>query len=157
MALDSVIQELVDKAAIRELMMKYARGIDRRDLDLIAYGFTPDAHTNYDDGEQQGLEEIISCLRTATSRFDRSTHFMGDQEIQISGDTADVETYAIDYLLYTIEAKQYQSIGGPRYQDKMVRRDGRWLVQHRSLLTDWRRNALVDNAVPGTKQAPTTE
>ena len=41
MALDSVIQELVDKAAIRELMMKYARGIDRRDLDLIASGFTP--------------------------------------------------------------------------------------------------------------------
>ena len=157
MALDSVLQELVDKAAIRELMMKYARGIDRRDLDLIASGFTPDAHTNYRDGEQQGLEEIVSCLRTGTSRFDRSTHFMGDQEIQISGDTADVETYAIDYLLYPIEGKQYQSIGGLRYQDKMVRRDGRWLVQHRSLLIDWRRNSLVDNSVPGNEQAPTTE
>ena len=81
MALDSVLQELADTAAIRDLMMKYARGIDRRDLDLIVSGFTPDAHTDYDDGEQQGLEGIVSCLRTGTSGFDRSTHFMGDQEI----------------------------------------------------------------------------
>jgi hypothetical protein len=56
MALDSVIQELVDKAAIRELMMKYARGIDRRNLDLIASGFTPDAHTV---GNQQKWDTFV--------------------------------------------------------------------------------------------------
>ena len=110
MALDAVLQELLDKAAIRDLMMKYARGIDRRDLDLVASGFTPDAHTNYDGQEQQGREDIVHRLRVGTSRFDRSTHFMGDQEIQINGDTADVETYAIDYLLDTVILSMVPSI-----------------------------------------------
>ena len=157
MALDAQIQELVDKAGIREVMMRYARGIDRRDMDLIASTFTSDAYAKYGERESCGRDDIVSALRSSTSRFDRSTHSMGDQQVSISGDTAEVETYAIDYLLYTIEGKQYQSIGGLRYQDKMVRRDGRWLVQHRSLLTDWRRNSLLDNSVPGTKQVPTTE
>ncbi len=156
-ALDSVLQKLVDKAAICELMMKYARGIDRRDLDLVASGFTSDAHTNYDGQEQQGLEDVIRSLRTGTSRFERSTHFMGDQEIQINGDNADVETYAIDYLLYTVEGIQYQSVGGLRYQDRMARHNGRWLVQHRILHNDWRNNSRIDTSVPGNEQAPATE
>ena len=90
-------------------------------------------------------------------RSDRSTHFMGDQEIKISGDTADVETYAIDYLLYTIEGTQYQAMGGLRYRDRMVRQNGQWLVQHRVLHIDWRRNSPIDPSVPGIDIVPVTE
>ena len=157
MTLDSALQELVDKAGIRDVMMRYARGIDRRDMDLIASSFTPDAYANYGGRENQGRESIISRLRTGTSRFDHSTHFMGDQEIQINGDTADVETYAIDYLLYTVEGTQYQSMGGLRYVDKMVRQNGQWQVQHRVMHIDWRRNTLADTAVPGIDRVPISE
>lgn len=157
MALDPVIQELVDKAGIREVMMRYARGIDRRDMDLIASTFTPDAYAKYGARESQGRDNVVRNLRASITRYDRSTHSMGNQEIQIDGDTAVVETYALDYLLYTIEGTQYQSTGGLRYEDKMVRHDGGWLVQHRVLQIDWRRNVLMDTSVPGTDQLPLRE
>ena len=156
MTLDSALQELVDKAGIRDVMMRYARGIDRRDMDLIASSFAPDAYVNYAGREDQGRDNIISRLRTSTSRY-RSTHFMGDQEIQINGDTADVETYAIDYLFYTVEGTHYQSMGGLRYVDKMVRQNGQWQVQHRVMHIDWRRNTLVDTSVPGIDRVPVSE
>ena len=157
MALDAQIQELVDKAGIREVMMRYARGIDRRDMDLIASTFTSDAYAKYGERESCGRDDIVSALRSSTSRFDRSTHSMGDQQVSISGDTAEVETYAIDYLLYTVDGKQYQAVGGLRYEDKMVRHDGGWLVQHRVLQIDWRRNSPVDPSVPGIDRVPARE
>ena len=157
MALDLALQELVDRAGIRDLMMRYARGLDRDDLDLVASTFTSDAYANYPGREGRGLDNIIGGLRASSSRSDRRTHFMGDQEIQIHGDTADVETYAIDYILYTVEGIQYQSTGGLRYQDRMVRRNGGWQVEYRVLHVDWRRNVLMDTSAPGREQVPLPE
>ena len=45
LALDPVLQELVDKAAIRDQMARYSRGADGRDPDLIASTFASDAYT----------------------------------------------------------------------------------------------------------------
>ena len=154
MAPDPALQELVDKAEIRDLMMRYSRGLDRDDLDLVSSTFTADAYANYPGREGHGLDDIISGLRASSSRSDRRTHFMGDQDIQIRGDTADVETYAIDYILYTVDDTQYQSTGGLRYQDRMVRQNGGWRVEHRVLHVDWRRNSLMDTGVPGREMVP---
>ena len=154
MALDPALQELVDRAAIRDLMMNYARGIDRGDLDLVASLFTPDAYANYFGDERDGRDNIITRLRGASSRYDGRTHFMGDQEIRITGDTADVETYAVDCNRYTVEGSQYLTMGGLRYQDKLVRQDGRWLIQHRVLHVDWRQNMMMDTSVPRADRVP---
>ena len=154
MVLDPVLQELVDKAAIRDLMARYARGIDRPDMDLIASSFTLDAHAEYGRWQAQGRDDIVDKLRPSISRTDSSTHFMGDQQFQFSGDVADVETNAIIYIVYTVEGTQYQSIAGIHYEDKMVRHDGGWQVQNRIVHSDWRRGTRVDTSLPGIDQVP---
>ena len=95
MALDPAIQELVDKAAIRDLMARYARGLDRADPDLVASSFATDAYVDYGTWEDTGVDNIVRRLRARVSRYDRSTHFMGDQVFQFNGDAAEVETYAL--------------------------------------------------------------
>ena len=157
MTVDPQIQELIDRIAIRDVMIRYARDLDRRDFDLVASCFTSDAYAAYSDNENAGLENIVSRLRRSVSRFQSSTHFMGDQSVEISSDTAEVQTYAIDYLLYTVDGTQSQSVGGLRYQDTMVRGDGLWKISHRVMHTDWRRNSLVDASVPGPDRVPVPE
>ena len=157
MPAEPAIQELMDRIAIRDVMIRYARGLDRRDFDLVASCFTDDAYAQYSDNKNTGLENIVSRLRRSVSRFQSSTHFMGDQSIEIIGDTAEVETYAIDYLLYTVDGTLYQSMGGLRYQDTMVRGDGLWKISHRVMHTDWRRNSPVDSSVPGPDRVPVSE
>ena len=88
-------------------------------------------------------------LQESLSRSDQRTHFMGDQQIKLNGKEADAETYAIDYILYTVEGSQYMSMGSLRYQDKMVKYDYDWRVEHRVLHIDWRRNGLIDTTIPG--------
>lgn len=148
MAIDPTLQELADRAAIRNVMIRYARGLDRRDFDLVRSCFTDDAYADYRGRVSSGLDNIIESL-SRIDRFQGTTHFMGDQLIDIQGDTAEVETYAIDYLLYTLEGTQYLSTGGLRYEDKFVRQDGKWLVRHRVMYVDWRRNEALDQAAPG--------
>ena len=82
---------------------------------------------------------------------------MGDQEFQITGAMADVETYAIIYILYTVEGTQYQSMRGIHYEDKMVRYDRGWQVQHRVVHSDWLRGIRVETSVPGIDQVPVPE
>tara|TARA_B100000315_G_scaffold48707_1_gene43407 strand:- start:3500 stop:3937 length:438 start_codon:yes stop_codon:yes gene_type:complete len=142
MALDPALQELVDKAAIRDLMTRYARSNDRRDFELMASTFTTDAYANYGEWERQGVDNIVG--RLAYTRSHRATHFLGDQDIQINGNSADVETYAIAYS--RVEGAQSLRMAGLRYQDKMVRQNGRWLVRHRVLHHDWRTIAALDTS-----------
>jgi hypothetical protein len=157
MALEPAIQELVDRAAIRDLMARYARGLDRLDLDLVASSFTTDAYVNYGTWEDTGVDNIVRRLRARVSRYDRSTHFMGDQVVRFNGDTADVETYALIYIVYSVEGNQYQSMGGIHYEDRMTRHGGGWQVQRRVVHHDWRRKARVDESVPGTERLPISE
>ena len=154
---DPAIQELLDKAAIRDAMVRYSRGIDRHDSDMIAASFTPDAHVNYGGWEDQGADNIARRLQVRIGRYDAHTHFMGDQEIQLNGDSADVETYAIIYIVYTVEGTQYISTGGIHYEDRMVRYDGEWRVQNRVVHGDWRRKTRVDDSIPGADRLPIYE
>ena len=82
-------------------------------------------------------------MRPSASHF-RSTHFMGDQVIQVDGDTAEVETYAVAFGVCDVDGTPTVAITGLRYVDKMVRQNGQWLVQHRVLHHDWRGNAPAD-------------
>ena len=68
MALDPAVPDLVDKAAIRDLLGRYARGIDRRDSDLIASTFTSDAYANNAEWQGQGFEDILRGLQWGIAR-----------------------------------------------------------------------------------------
>ena len=70
MALDPVLQELVDKAAISDLMARYARGVDGRDPDLIASTLTSDAYANYGEWDGKGRDNIVNwIMRPSDSHF----------------------------------------------------------------------------------------
>ena len=154
---DAAIKELIDKAAIRDAMVRYSRGIDRHDPDLIAASLTPDAHVHYGGWEDQGADNIVKRLMARITRYDTHTHFMGDQEIQLNGDSADVETYAIIYIVYTVDGTQYLSTGGIHYEDRMARFNGEWRIQNRIVHSDWRRKAKVDDSIPGADRLPILE
>ena len=148
MTMESAIKELLDREGIRDLMARYYRGIDRKDVELIGDCFTEDAYARYGTFEAVGRARIKEVLGTIVRCFGASTHLRGDQEIKLDGDTAWVETYAVDYLTYTVEGVTHQSTHGLRYRDTMVREGDVWRVKHRVLHSDWTRAYAIDPTVP---------
>lgn len=146
--MDAMLQGLIDKAAIHEVMMWYAQGADRRDFDLVASCFTPDAYADYDGLRPvNGIDQILGIVK-GVLRYEHTTHFIANQLIEVDGDTAVMETYAIACLRHEKDGVEYDSMGGLRYVDKLVKRHGKWLINHRVNRADWRRNDPV-LPVPG--------
>jgi hypothetical protein len=137
-ATDDAVQELIDRAAIRDVMTRYARGLDRRDFDMVAGCFAPDATAEY-SGEvlAPGVDAIVSYVR-GLEHLPISMHFMGDMFIELDGDSAEVETYAIAYLVGAHGgSEEGVRVRGLRYRDRLARRQGGWAITHRVHTADW--------------------
>ena len=90
------IDDLLAKEEIREVLFRYCRGIDRLDFDLVESCYHPDA---YDDhGTFQGnVPDFVTMCRGFLPRFVCTQHFLGNMLIEVEGDRARAETYAVAY------------------------------------------------------------
>jgi hypothetical protein len=132
--LTAQVQTLMDQAAIRDVLRRYARGLDRHDVELETSAFWPDAQVNY--GVYSGERDAFVKWGNEGHEkgYRRHEHHITNQTIDIDGDTAHVESYVI-YLLHEIDEKTTE-IGGARYIDRMERRDGEWRIILREFLPD---------------------
>jgi ketosteroid isomerase-like protein len=132
-ARDPAIQELLDKQAIREAVMRYCRGVDRCDADLIKSAYHPDARDEQATVTHTG-EAIGSYLATAVPKSMASTnHNVGTQNIEINGDLASVETYMQGNHLLKDRRRVNTRV---RYLDRFERRNGEWKIIHRRTITE---------------------
>ena len=83
-----------DRAALADLAADYARCVDRRDPEGVAACFAPDGVLRRVDlaaggkllSERTGRDEI--ALAISKMRYNATFHFVGQQQAQITGDTA---------------------------------------------------------------------
>jgi hypothetical protein len=69
---------LLDRLDIYDCTVRYARGVDRHDADLIASAFWPDAQVNY--GTFSGpRDEFVTWAIEFTSRFACHAHHITGQ------------------------------------------------------------------------------
>ncbi len=121
------LRDLQDRAAIHDLVMRYARAVDRRDLAGVAACFTPDAAY---EGQlsTSGIADALARLETALASWDVTQHLMGNQLIELHGDRASCETYAVATHVRGEGPTRRELTVAVVYQDDLVRRGGGWLI-----------------------------
>lgn len=139
-----------DRQEIRDLMARYARGIDRMDWQLVRSCYHPGARD--DRGVFRGdVEELITFLASdqALPAFACTMHTMSNQNVVIDGPCADAETYCITYHRSTERQRDWGRADvtiGLRYVDELERHDGRWGIVNRVVVHEWiRRDPIVDS------------
>ncbi|CAN5391508.1 nuclear transport factor 2 family protein [soil metagenome] len=141
------IETLLAESAIRSLLYRYCRGIDRRQLDDVRACY----HENGTDhhGDFYGsADEFIEYVRAAAPRFERSMHFTGNMLIEVDGDKARVESYVLAYchMAANETLPTRDNLVALRYVDDVTKVDGEWKILHRKCVYEWTR---TDNVVPG--------
>lgn len=142
--MEQALQRLIDREEIRDLLARYARGVDRADWDLVRAVYHEDA---YDDhgAYKGGVEGFIAFLEERSRPLPQSMHFLGNCLIEFASDeVAAVETYfmtAHTLLPRTLPdgseepvPSQLSSYG--RYVDRMERRGGPWRIAHRTVVAE---------------------
>lgn len=130
------VQALIDRHEIHDVLMRYARGIDRRDFELVASCYHPEATD--DHGRFKGpVEDFIPWVAETLGRFETTMHFLGNVLIELDGDRAYAETYCVAY--HRLVGQDVDSIAGLRYVDRFDRRDGEWRIADRKIVVEWNR------------------
>lgn len=140
------LETLLAKQEIADVIYRYARGIDRLDLALVRSCYHADA---YDDhGMLKGnVDEFIAGVEAFLPQFAVTQHFMGNMLIEVDGQAARAETYAVAYHRKELEdGSGKDDVFGIRYVDRFEKRGGEWKIAHRVVATEWRR---VDPVPPG--------
>ena len=140
--------DLLEKAAIRETLLRYAAGIDRRDWDLMLACFTEDVWAIFQGNDLgRGREKILAYINTAAEglRILSSIHMLANMYIELEGARATADTYGIGYLVFESDSGPTLRTRHLHYIDDLVRSDdGSWLIAKRVLTNDWERLTPVD-------------
>jgi hypothetical protein len=133
------LAEVAGQIAIRQVLTRYARGIDRCDLATLRAVWWPEATADYGTGPVNALEWSDGVV-VALGTMRRTQHFLGNMIVDIDGETATAETYCRAY--HEIDAPDgplEMEVGG-RYLDRLERRHGEWRIAERRYVHDWNRN-----------------
>jgi len=138
------IQNLLDEQAIRAVLHRYCRGIDRRQFDLVRSCYHPDGWDDH-GAFRGGVEGFIEHCRSGLARYERTMHFMGNMFIEVSGHLAKAETYTIAF--HRVPARNGKPprdhLVGFRYVDDFERRGGEWRIKKRVCAFEWTRTDPV--------------
>jgi hypothetical protein len=133
------LQALVDRQAIVDCLQRYARGVDRLDIDLYRSAFHDDAVDFHGERPLTPDEFLDNWLPKQPAR-EASQHFMTNQTIDIDGDVAHAETYFLSVVKLR-ERDDLELIGG-RYVDRLERREEvGWRIALRVMFQEWRARA----------------
>lgn len=133
--LEDRLRALEDQQAIRDVLMRYARGVDRCDLGLLKSAYHPDAYDDHGFFKGNAWEFAASLLARRAADLDFSTHAIANVYVELNGDEADVESYHLAYQRRSGQ-DEIQLFAG-RYIDRFERRDGAWAIARRTVVYDW--------------------
>jgi LmbE family N-acetylglucosaminyl deacetylase len=142
------IDDLVAQQEIRDVLIRYTRGIDRMDPELVLSTYWPGAHD--DHGAFQGsAEDFVQWVQDTLVYFDVTMHFVGNQLVELDGpDTARAESYCVAYHRRNARDGEagHDLVMGLRYIDRMERRPSsergeadEWRIADRRCAFDWTR------------------
>src|SRR5258705_13909652 len=86
--LDAKLRVVIDKQEIHEVIMRYCRGIDRGDVDLVLSTFHEDAVDNHVGIEERVVVQVPKALELAKTAVIWTSHNITNQLVDVAGGAA---------------------------------------------------------------------
>ena len=140
LSLEDRIAALEARESIRELIYDYGRALDHRDFVAFAALFEPEQGTwTGGFGSATGRDAIFALMderigHAETPFTPTSHHVFTNIEIEVSGSEATASTKWIFVVPSPEDAPLWRFLG--HYEDRFVRRDGRWYFLRREAFSD---------------------
>jgi SnoaL-like domain len=158
--LESEIRVLLDKQALYELLIRYARGVDRNDRQMVLACFHPDAFLHYNTYRGNAVdffEMLWAATDSGTGGIPRGQHVVTNALFDVRGDIAYGESYLEGRRagLGTTRAGAESQATGPgfpierigRFIDRFERRDGAWAIASRRVAMEWMPEEMEESPV----------
>ncbi|WP_326553215.1 nuclear transport factor 2 family protein [Micromonospora sp. NBC_01813] len=143
-----------DRAAIVELMSRYAQCCDRREFDAVGDCFTDDAQAEY-SGKRlpRGVRHIVAHM-APLARLAASQHVVGSVTVEVVGDHATASSYTVAHLVRPVDDGHEVVHRGLHYADRLVRTGDGWRISERVHQVLWSTSTPTTWPVPRFTTTP---
>lgn len=137
---NTMIDRLADERDIEQLLYRYARGVDRRDLDVVRSCYWDEG---FDDhmGFAGPADEFCAWLAVVLAKVDVLTHQFTNVAVVVSDDgtAATSDAYCSNTCVWSLDGRERHLMSCLSYVDSLERRNGEWRLLHRTCRRVWSR------------------
>lgn len=148
MTATDMTRSLQARADIHDVLMRYCRGVDRLDEDLLRSCYHDDSIDDHGHWKGSGPAFAAFIVASIGARAHHTTHSVANVLIELDPDVSElarVESYAMAYLRRTDEVGgEWLDCFAGRYLDRFERREGRWAIAARTVVHDWSISSRLD-------------
>jgi ketosteroid isomerase-like protein len=138
--LTKALQKLIDKDAIRDLVLCYSRAIDRKDVELLRDLYTEDATDTHGTSFDGPADAYCDFIAGSLPYMNYSGHHVCNHMVSVEGDEGNGEVYCIAYHYIPDQknpGKMIEDLMLVRYIDNYRRSaDGKWRFSKRVVTYD---------------------
>ncbi len=134
--MDPAIQELLDKKACEEVLMRYSRTLDWLDYPGQSTCFWPDADIDYGflKSDPAGWLDKLKDIESGAAR---RWHMTANSLIKIDGGNAFAESYTLAVGTGEENGQLINTLFGGRFLDDFEKRGEEWRISKRVYFCDW--------------------
>ena len=152
------IVPMLEAQHVRDLMVRYAYAIDKRDFAQLERYFTIDVDATYPGYSGRGRESLISYIAASLRSYSsavRHMHLISNVICKPSDDIVNSETYCLVIRATTpSEDTTRQSLStalsGVRYLDTVTADGDVYAIKSRQVIVDWRTNLTAAGEKQGS-------
>jgi hypothetical protein len=142
------LDRLLDEREIHDVLLRYCRGIDRLDEELLRSVYHDDAYDDHGVFKGSGPEFVDWVLPILRDQMQASMHLLSNVRIEVDGPFADCESYVIAHHRRTVDDRLVLDTVGGRYVDRMEKRAEQWRIARRVVVLDWSRIDTIEREFP---------
>lgn len=144
------IEEFYDRIEITNVLYRYAKGIDDKNLPLVLSCFSPDIEMEQLGRKVIGIDMLTRLFRgefggpksaIGVDRINASTHVLANILITLDGNSVKTDTQGIANLYATRDNEDVFLVRGIRYLDEFRKVGSRWTICKRLHTETWQYEA----------------
>ncbi|MBO0677496.1 nuclear transport factor 2 family protein [Mycolicibacterium sp. S2-37] len=128
---------MLDEFALRKLVHRYCRAVDRGDMEALRGLYHRDAEDDHGGFSAGSVDDFIRGLVAARPYLRSMQHHITTVNFAVDGDRAEGEIYSIATHTFAAGDREIDVVVGGRYLDKYEKRDATWRFVERAIVTDW--------------------
>ena len=126
---------VADRIALQDVMLKYAAGVDERDFDLYASCFMENVEVvDFGEAPINGGDEWVEYVKGALDNYGPTQHMLGPQLATVDGDNAHCRT-DVQALHYLKQPEGEILTLWATYETDMVRTKEGWKISRHRLVS----------------------
>jgi ketosteroid isomerase-like protein len=139
------VKEQKDRHEIKEALLRYARGVDRHDKELMASAYHADSWDDHGMKSAPGPEFCDWAIALHHDLQTKHQHYMLNHSVELDGDVAHAETY---YFFWGENRAGPPMLAFGRYIDRFEKRDGKWAIAYQRCITEKTGKFIADDLSP---------